>query len=278
MGRRERVRRTAAVRGRAAPHVPDAAGPVGHPPGRRPREGPAGGGRRLRRRRAARPDHARAAPGWRRTGRGDHARARGGLGGAAGRAHPAAPHRRGHRRGHLPGRVLPGPDLPGALAGGRRPHDATAPGCRRGEVQPRSAGWPRHQGALRPWRPPRRRLRVTPRAAQGPGHAARGLAAGLEEGSGRRSSHRRRRAVLRSPAEFGRTFRAGSLTRPPSLGPLHRPCADRRAPRALRGGRRLRHAVPDQARRAGRGGPRHRLPRGVGDRTAGDRRRFRRRA
>ena len=42
-------------------------------------------------------------------------------------------------------------------------------------------------------------------------------------------------------------------------------------------GRRLRHAVPDQARRPRRGGPRHRLPGGVGDRAAGGRRRLGRR-
>ena len=40
----------------------------------------------------------------------------------------------------------------------------------------------------------------------------------------------------------------------------------------------LRDAVPHPPRRAGRGGPRHRLPGGVGDRAAGGRRRLRRRA
>src|SRR5215475_12893598 len=45
-----------------------------------------------------------------------------------------------------------------------------------------------------------------------------------------------------------------------------------------RTGRRLCHALPDPARRARRGGARHRLPGGVGDRPAGGRRRLRRRA
>ena len=39
-------------------------------------------------------------------------------------------------------------------------------------------------------------------------------------------------------------------------------------------GHDLRHAVPDQAGRPGRRGPRHRLPGGLGDRAAGDRRRL----
>ena len=45
--------------------------------------------------------------------------------------------------------------------------------------------------------------------------------------------------------------------------------------RVLRGGRCVRHAVPDPGWRAGRRGTRHRVPRGVGHRPAGDRRRLR---
>ena len=46
----------------------------------------------------------------------------------------------------------------------------------------------------------------------------------------------------------------------------------------LRRRRRVRHALPDAARRARRRGPGHRLPGGLGDRAAGGRRRLRRRA
>ena len=51
-------------------------------------------------------------------------------------------------------------------------------------------------------------------------------------------------------------------------------CRGRRC-RVLRGGRRVRHAVPDPRVGAGRRGPRHRVPGGVGHRPAGDRRRLR---
>ena len=53
---------------------------------------------------------------------------------------------------------------------------------------------------------------------------------------------------------------------------LHRPGPVARTPRLLRRGGRVRHALPDAPGRAGRRGPRHRLPRGVGHRPAGDRR------
>ena len=49
-------------------------------------------------------------------------------------------------------------------------------------------------------------------------------------------------------------------------------------PAALRGRRRVRDAVPDPPVRAGRRGAGHGVPGGLGDRTAGHRRRFRRRA
>jgi phosphatidylinositol alpha-1,6-mannosyltransferase len=50
------------------------------------------------------------------------------------------------------------------------------------------------------------------------------------------------------------------------------------AARALRRRRRVRHALPDPPGRARGGGPRHRVPGGVGDRAAGGRRAVRRRA
>ena len=55
------------------------------------------------------------------------------------------------------------------------------------------------------------------------------------------------------------------------------PVPQARTARALRRGRRLRDALPHQARRPGRGGPRHRLPGGVRDGPARRRRRLRRR-
>ena len=61
---------------------------------------------------------------------------------------------------------------------------------------------------------------------------------------------------------------AGAPVRGRRARGVHRRCACRRAARAPRDGRRVRDAMPDQGSGAGRRGPRHRLPRGVGCRRA----------
>ena len=231
----------------------------------------AGRGRHLRRRRAARADHPRAAPRRGAEGDRDHPRARGRLGRAPGRQKPAPPHRRADRRRHLPGRVLPGPAGPGAHPRRGGAADPAPPRRRRDRLQARP-GRPRgDQGTVRPGRPPGRGLRLPPGPPQGPGHPAASLAGGHQAGPRRGPAHRRRGSVRASPQEFGRTDRAYPL------GPLHRPGPAGGAPRALRRGRRLLDALPHQARRPRRRGPRHRLPRGLRRRPAGSGRRLRRR-
>ena len=91
----------------------------------------------------------------------------------------AAPHRRRGRRRHLPGRVLPDPAGPRAVPGRRLGAHGPA-GAGRGHRAP-SGPAPggtaiRQRLGHRP-RPPGRGLRLPDGAAQGPGHAAPGLAA-----------------------------------------------------------------------------------------------------
>ena len=163
----------------APPHLADAARAVGGAPGgadlleaRRLRHGA------VRRGGAARPARAVAAPGGRAAAGRHHPRARGGLGGAARRTQPAAPHRRFRGHGHLPGRVHPGAAGPGAVPGGGGPDGPAR--ARRGH---RARSTPGAGGAavrerLGLGRPAGGGLRVAAGAAQGPGHADPGLAAG----------------------------------------------------------------------------------------------------
>ena len=91
---------------------------------------------------------------------------------------------------------------------------------------------------------------------------------------GARAAARRRRPGPEAAA-LRRAIARGGLGH---VRRLHRRGAAGRAAGALRGRRRVRDAVPHPARRAGRRGPRHRLPGGGGLRPAGGGRRLRRRA
>ena len=146
---------------------------------------------------------------------------------------------------------------PGVDAAAFRPDPAARAGDQ-GPLRPRpTARW---WSACPAWSPARARTRCC-----APGRRSRA--------GPRRGPADRRRGPVR-PGTCKQLAERTGLTR---LGPLHRPGPAGRAPRALRGGRRLLDAVPHQARRPGRGGPRHRLPGGVRGRPAGRRRRLGRR-
>ena len=157
--------------------------------------------------RAARPGAAgggRRAPGRR------HARARDRLGGAARRPAAAAAHRRRPRRPHLPQRVHPRP-----AGAGARP---AAPGWSSSRPGSTSTGSPRTPTAptsgerhgLR--RRPGGRLRVPAGAAQGPGRADRGLAAGA------RAASRTRALLLVGGGPYGGALRRAVAARRASSG------------------------------------------------------------
>ena len=147
-------------------------------------------------------------------------------------------------------------------------NDRLPAGCRRRADQGAGSASPRPAG---------RGLRVADGAAQGPGHADPGLAA--RAGAACRAGPRPVLLIWSASgpvrAQLGT---AGAAARRGRLGALHRVRAVGRPARLLRRRQRLRDAVPDQAGRPGRRGPRHRLPGSVGDRPAGHRRRLRRRA
>lgn len=265
------VRRRAALHRRTGPHDDAAPDARRHPPRGRPAArtrlyvGVVRGGR------PARPDGTRAAPGGRPPHRGDHARARGRLGPAARRTHPAAPHRRVHRHDHLPRRVHALPHRRRPDARGRRAHGPAAARRRRGDLPPgvRRCGGPR---PARPHRPAGRRLRLPPGPAQGPGHPRPRDAPRPGQAPGRGAADRRRRALREGPA------RPRPRHRGDGVGPVHRGGALVGTARALRRRRRLRDAVPYAPGRPRRRGARHRVPGGVGDGPAGGGRRLGRRA
>ncbi len=122
--------------------------------------------------------------------------------------------------------------------------------------------------AARARRPARGGVRVPPGAAQGSGHADPGDAPDPARGARRGAAGRGRRAVRQGAEE------AGCRDRCRRLGALHRAGAVGGAAGALRRGRRLRDAVPYAPGRARRRRARHRLPGGVGHRTAGGGGRF----
>ncbi len=224
----------------------------------------------VRGRRTSRADGARAAQGRRRADRRHHARPRGGLGTTPRGARSAAQDRRGHRHPHLPRRLHPPQDRRSALPRSRGADGATAARRRREDLPPR-LGRRRGPGPAGPDRPARGRVRLTTGAPQGAGHPHRGHAPGAGGRTRRGAADRRRRPPPHRPGAAGRR------PRPHRRRALHRPGRLGGAARALRRGRRVRDAVPHPARRAGRGGARHRLPGGVRDRTARRRRRLRRR-
>ena len=116
------------------------------------------------------------------------------------------------------------------------------------------------------------RLRLPAGAPQGPGPLHRRAA-----GDPRRGARTRRccsSATVPTATISRRARDAGRRRR----RRVHRRRRARRPAGALRGRRRVRHALPHPPRRAGRRGARHRLPRGVGHRAAGARRRLGRRA
>ena len=145
-----------------------------------------------------------------------------------------------------------------AAGGGHRPVLAGSGGPRGDAV------------AVRARRPPGGRLPVPAGSPQGPGHADP-RAARDPRARRRRGTGHRRRWTVSGDAAPARARNRGHRARG-----LHRRCAGRRTARPPRDGRRLRDAVPDAWRRARRRGPRHRLPRGVFDGSAGRRGRLRR--
>ncbi|CAA9271298.1 MAG: Phosphatidylinositol alpha-mannosyltransferase, partial [uncultured Corynebacteriales bacterium] len=262
-----RVRRGPAVPGHPASDVDAAAHPGGRPPGRR--RGPGRGLHRglVRRGGAARAAGAGAAQGRGGAGGRRHPRARGRLGRGPRRPAGAAPDRRRRGRADLPRRVHPQPARPR-----RRPRPpagtaAAGGGHRRLPTRRGRDGDPRAAPARRP---ADRGLRVPPGAPQGPGHAGQGLAGGAAADA-RSGAAGRRPGPGPAPAAPARRRDRGRPGRR-----VHRRRALGRAARALRGRGRVRDAVPDPAPRAGCRGPRHRLPRSLRDRAAGDRRRLRR--
>ena len=105
----------------------------------------------------------------------------------------------------------------------------------------------RGSGRARPRRPTGRRLRVPARAAQGAGHPDPGAARDPPPGPGRRPAAGGRRTV---PVHIGGSGPGGGRRDGTSSSPVRCPWA--RAAGTLRGGRRLRDAVPDPPRRARR--------------------------
>ncbi len=270
------VRRPAAVPGRPAPHLADAARPDRGPP-----RGRSILARVRLRHRAVRCGGAAgaagaqrcAAPGARRIVALTHGHEAGWAALPAARV-AAAPHRRRGGRRHLPGRVLPAPAGPRALAGGRGAHGPAGarrghhglPARRRGRGHPAAA---RHRPAASPWwsaSPGWCRARARTRCS-GPGRWCGPRSAAIRcccwSGDG---PYR---------AELGRLAeRLGGATRCCSPGR----CPAEELPAYYDAGNVFAMPCRTRRERPGRGGPRHRLPGGVGHRPAGGRRRLGRRA
>ena len=189
-----------AVRGGAAPDVADDRRPERHPPRRRAGTVAEGRGRHLRRRRAARPDHPRAAPrrACSRPSRSPTATR------PAGRPcrspGPAAPHRRARPTSSPTWASTSGSGSPG-----RSPRDAAArmtqlhPGVDAAAFRPDPAARAAIRERYGLGRPPGRGLRLPPGPPQGPGHPAARLAGGPPAGPRRGAAHRRRGSVRARP-------------------------------------------------------------------------------
>ncbi|RPK49839.1 hypothetical protein EES40_07050 [Streptomyces sp. ADI93-02] len=179
-----------------------------------------------------------------------------------------SPDRRHDRHRHLPRRGHARPDRRRARTGRGPPHGAPGTGRRQRRVRcARARRWLRgHPQAVRAGRQARDPLRGPARPPQGPGHADPRAAGGTAGRPRCDAPAGRRRPPPTHPAAAGRGHRDSGLRRP---GGRAAPC---RHARVLRGGRRLRDAVPHPACRSGGGGAGHRLPGGGRGGTARPRR------